>query len=179
MWHAPLVLNRRLTTSLAVGLAAVAALAGCRTSPNVAAYVGEEQVTVAELQSAVDERLADPAIAEAVGGAGTGFTRQVLTLLVREELYAEAARRNDVEVTDADVTAFVDAALAGRDEDELYAQAAAQGYSPADVRESARQQLLRRELGVASGEDPGTDEAAPSSRRSSCWRALSRTSSGE
>ncbi|PWW21365.1 peptidyl-prolyl cis-trans isomerase SurA [Geodermatophilus normandii] len=160
MWHAPHVLTRRLTTSLAVGLAAVAALAGCRTSPNVAAYVGEEQVTVAELQSAVDERLADPAVAEAVGGAGSGFTRQVLTLLVREELYAEAARRNDVEVTDADVTAFVDAALAGRDEAELYAQAAAQGYSPEDVRESARQQLLRRELGVASGEDPGTDDAA-------------------
>nr|WP_239523105.1 SurA N-terminal domain-containing protein [Geodermatophilus normandii] len=145
---------------VALGLLAAVVLTGCRTSPNVAAYVGDEQVTVAELQSAVDERLSDPAIAEAVGGAGTGFTRQVLTLLVREELYAEAARRNDVEVTDDDVTAFVDVALAGRDEDELYAQAAAQGYSPEDVRESARQQLVRRELGAASGEDAGTDEAA-------------------
>ncbi|WP_369257950.1 SurA N-terminal domain-containing protein [Geodermatophilus amargosae] len=145
---------------VALGLLAAVLLTGCRTSPNVAAYVGDEQVTVAELQSAVDERLADPAVAEAVGGTGTGFTRQVLTLLVREELYAEAARRNDVEVTDSDVSAFVDAALAGRDEEELYAQAAAQGYSPGDVRESARQQLVRRELGAAAGEDAGTDEAA-------------------
>jgi hypothetical protein len=158
MWQPAGVHIRRPTVAL--GLLAAVVLTGCRTSPNVAAYVGDEQVTVAELQSAVDERLADPAIAQAVGDGGTDYTRQVLTLLVREELYAEAARRNDVEVTDDDVTAFVDAALAGRDEDQLYAQAAAQGYSREDVRESARQQLVRRELGVAAGEDPGTDEAA-------------------
>jgi SurA-like protein len=158
MWQPALVHIRR--PAVVLGMLAAVVLTGCRTSPDVAAYVGGEQVTVAELQSAVDERLADPAVAEAVGGADAGFTRQVLTLLVREELYAEAARRNDVEVTDSDVTAFVEAALAGRDEDELYAQAAAQGYAPEDVRESARQQLVRRELGAASGEEPATDEAA-------------------
>ncbi|MGY1606511.1 MULTISPECIES: SurA N-terminal domain-containing protein [unclassified Geodermatophilus] len=152
--------TRRLTVSMAVGLAAVAAVAGCRTSPSVAAYVGEEQVTVAELQSAVDDRLADPAIDEAVGGPGSDFTRQVLTLLVREELYAQAAQRYDVEVTDAELDAFIEEALAGQDAEALYAQAAGQGYSREDVRESARQQLLRRELGAATGDAAGLDEAA-------------------
>ncbi|MGY1732289.1 SurA N-terminal domain-containing protein [Geodermatophilus sp. SYSU D01045] len=154
-------MRTRRPAAVALGLVAAAVtVTGCRTSPTVAAYVGDEQVTVAELQAAVDERLADPAIAEAVGGGGTDYTRQVLTQLVRQELYAEAARRSDVEVTDADVSGFIETALAGRDEEELYAQAASQGYSRADIRESARQQLLRRELGVAAGEDPGTDEAA-------------------
>ncbi|MGY1699097.1 SurA N-terminal domain-containing protein [Geodermatophilus sp. SYSU D00766] len=151
--------TRRLTASIAVGLAAVA-LAGCRTSPSVAAYVGDEQVTVAELQAAVDERLADPAIAEAVGGQGTDYTRQVLTLLVREEVYAAAARQHDVEVTDEELDAFIEQALAGQDASALYAQAAAQGYSAEDVRESARQQLLRRELGAATGDAGALDEAA-------------------
>ncbi len=159
MWHAPLVQTRRLTASLAAGLVALTA-AGCRTSPNVAAYVGEEQITVAELRSAVDDRLADPAVAEAVGGPGSAYTRQVLTLLVREEVYAAAAREYDVEVTDREVAAYVEQALAGQDAEALYAQAAGEGYSREDVRESARQQLLRRELGAATGEVPPVDEAA-------------------
>jgi peptidyl-prolyl cis-trans isomerase SurA len=126
----------------------------------VAAYVGDEQVTVTELQAAVDDRLADPAIAEAVGGPGTDYTRQVLTLLVREEVYAAAARQHGVEVTDADLDAFIEQALAGQDAAALYAQAATQGFSPEDVRESARQQLLRRELGAATGDTAALDEAA-------------------
>ena len=48
--------TRRLTASLAVGLVALAGVAGCRTDPSVAAYVGEEQVTVDELTTAVDTR---------------------------------------------------------------------------------------------------------------------------
>jgi peptidyl-prolyl cis-trans isomerase SurA len=160
VWHAPLVQTRRLTASLAAGLVALTGAAGCRTSPNVAAYVGDERITVDELQSAVDDRLADPAVAEAVGGPGSAYTRQVLTLLVREEVYAEAARQYGVEVTDREVGAYVDQALAGQDPEALYAQAAGEGYSREDVRESARQQLLRRELGAAAGEDATVDEAA-------------------
>ena len=152
--------TRRLTASLAVGLVALTGAAGCRTSPSVAAYIGEEQITVAELQSAVDDRLADPAVAEAVGGPGGAYTRQVLTLLVREEVYAAAARRYDVEVGDREVGAYVEQALAGQDPEALYTQAAGEGYSREDVRESARQQLLRRELGAAAGAAPTVDEAA-------------------
>ncbi len=160
MWHPPTVQTRSLTASLAVGLVALAGVAGCRTSPSVAAYVGEEQITVTELQAAVDDRLADPAVAEAVGGPGSAYTRQVLTLLVREEVYAAAARQYGVEVSDREVGAYVEQALAGQDAEALYAQAATEGYSREDVRESARQQLLRRELGAAAGEEAPVDEAA-------------------
>ena len=80
------VQTRRLTASLAVGLVALAGVAGCRTDPSVAAYVGEEQVTVDELQTAVDTRLEDPALAEAATGQEDEFTRLVLTRLVTEEV---------------------------------------------------------------------------------------------
>ena len=154
-------MRTRRPAALALGLVAAAVtLSGCQTDPSVAAYVGDEQVTVAELQSAVDEHLADPAIAEAVGEPGGDFTRQVLTLLLREQVYAEAARQYDVEVTDTELSAFIRQALAGESEDALYAQAAGQGYSREDVRESARQQLLRRELGTATGDAGALDEAA-------------------
>ncbi len=159
MWQ-PAVVQIRRPVAVVLGLVAATTVTGCRTSPSVAAYVGEEQVTVAELQSAVDARLADPAIAEAVGGPGSDYTRQVLTLLVREEVYAATARRYGVEVTDREVGAYVEQALAGQDPAALYEQAAGQGYSPEDVRESARQQLLRRELGAATGEVAPVDEAA-------------------
>ncbi|SFP22774.1 peptidyl-prolyl cis-trans isomerase SurA [Geodermatophilus dictyosporus] len=152
--------TRRLPAAAVLGLAAVAALTGCRTSPSVAAYVGDEQVTAVELQAAVDERLADPAIAEAAAGSETDFTRQVLSLLLREEVYTAAAQRYGVEVTDAEVSAFVDRSLAGQDAADLFAQAAAQGFSRDDVLESARQQLLRRELAESAGEAGALDEAA-------------------
>ncbi|WP_170121301.1 SurA N-terminal domain-containing protein [Geodermatophilus tzadiensis] len=152
--------TRRLTAPLAVGLVALVAVSGCRTSPSVAAYVGDQQVTAVELQAAVDERLADPAIAEAAAGSETDFTRQVLSLLLREEVYAAAAQRYDVEVTDADVSAFVDRSLAGQDAAALFAQAADQGFSRDDVLESARQQLVRREVAEAAGEGGALDEAA-------------------
>jgi peptidyl-prolyl cis-trans isomerase SurA len=151
----------RRPTAVALGfVAAVVALTGCRTSPNVAAYVGDEQVTVDELQAEVDERLADPAIAEATAGSEADYTRQVLTLLLREQVYGAAAQRYDVEVTDAEVDGFVEQALAGQDAEALFAQAAAQGFSREDVLASARQQLVRRELGAAAGEGGALDEAA-------------------
>jgi phage shock protein PspC (stress-responsive transcriptional regulator) len=72
------VFRSMLAESLAVGLVALAGVAGCRSDPSVAAYVGDEQVTVDELQTAVDTRLEDPALAEAAAGREDEFTRLVL-----------------------------------------------------------------------------------------------------
>ena len=178
MWQ-PAGVRIRRPAALVLGLVAVAVpVAGCRTSPSVAAYVGDEQVTVSELQSAVDDRLADPAVAEAAGGGGSDYTRQVLTLLVREQVYAAAARQYDVEVTDTDVSAFIEEALQGQDEEALYAQAAGQGYSREDVRESARQQLLRRELGGATGGDDALAEPALRARYEELRASLERAEVG-
>jgi hypothetical protein len=158
VWHPPLVQTRRLTTSLAVGLVALAGVAGCRTSPNVAAYVGDEQVTVAELQAAVDERLADPALAEATAGREDEFTRVVLTRLVQAEVYDQVAQALDVALDDGDVQQRLDELIGDEDPDELYAQAAAQGVGRADVFETVRQQLVRQRIAEAEGLTDGVSE---------------------
>ena len=55
-------------------------------------------MTVAELDAAVDERLADEEIAAYAEANEVAFTRRVLSLLVQEEVYAEAAARYDVQI---------------------------------------------------------------------------------
>jgi len=92
-------LKRRVPRLLASGFVlavAVSGLSACRTSPTVAAYVGDEQVTVAELESAVAERRSDPDIDAVAEGAPDDFSRRVLGFLVDEEVYAAAAERYGV-----------------------------------------------------------------------------------
>jgi hypothetical protein len=154
------VYRRRAVAVLLVGAAGLGGLAGCRNAPTVAAYVGESQVTVAELDDAVAERLAVPDIAAYAGDDESGFTRQVLSLQVGEEVYAAAARRYDVQVTDADVQARIDQLLAGSDPEQVFAQVAQQqGASEDDVVENVRQQLVRQQIAVAAGEADLSDAA--------------------
>jgi len=147
------VSRRRVLAVLVAGLAVASGLAGCRTSPSVAAYVGTTQVSVAELDAAVAERLADPGIAAYAAADEIGFTRQVLSLQVGEEVYAAVARREGVEVSDADVRARIDQLLDGSDPAAVFEQVAQQqGASEADVRENVRQQLVRQRLAEAAGQ---------------------------
>jgi len=152
--------RRELLAVLLVGAAGLGLLAGCRTSPSVAAYVGDAQVSVAEVDDAVAERLADPDIAAYVGDDEAGFTRQVLSLQVAEEIYAAAARRYDVQVSDADVEARIVELLQGNDPEDVYAQIAQQqGANREDVVENVRQLLLRTRIAEAAGQVDVSDQA--------------------
>ena len=110
------VLKRRAARVLLSGFVmtvAVSGLTACRTSPNVAAYVGEEQVSVTELENAVAARLEDPELAAFAEGQQAEFTRRVLSLLVRAEVHDVAAERYGVQVDDDDVRRRIQALLAG------------------------------------------------------------------
>ncbi|SNS73100.1 peptidyl-prolyl cis-trans isomerase SurA [Geodermatophilus pulveris] len=170
--------TRRLTASLAVGLVALAGVAGCRTDPGVAAYVGEEEVTVGELQTAVDTRLEDPALAQAAAGREDEFTRLVLTRLVNAEVYDRFAQRYGVTVDEADVRARLDELLAGEDPEAVYAQAAAQGVARADVFESIRQQLLRQRVAESEGLVDGVTEEELRAAYSAALPSLSQSRVG-
>ncbi|MCW2537181.1 MAG: uncharacterized protein JWQ26_2880 [Modestobacter sp.] len=160
MWHARAVSRRRLLAGLVVGLTGLVALTGCRTSPTVAAYVGEAQISVDALSTAVDDRLADPDIAAFAAGDRTAYARQVLGLEVTERVYAAAARRYDVEVSDADVADRIDALLAGAPAEAVYQQLAQQqGVNADDVRENIRQQLVRQRAAAAAGTGDLSDAA--------------------
>ena len=157
------MLNRRAARIAVSGFllaVAVSGLTACRTSPSVAAYVGDEQVTVAELEAAVDERTADEEVAAFAAGQETAFTRQVLGLLVQEQVHTAAAQRYGVEISDADVRSRIDDLLGDEDPDTVFSQLAQQGIGRADVFETVRQQLLRREIALAEGqvEQPSDEE---------------------
>jgi hypothetical protein len=150
---------RRLTAAAVAGLALLG-LAGCRTAPNVAAYVGDAQVSVAELQSAVDDRLADPAIEKYASNDPEAYTRQVLGELVQDEVHAAAAQRYGVEVTSAQVHDRLDQIFAGQDPEQAYAGLATQGLSRQDAFSVIRQQLIRLAIAEKQGLDDPLSEAA-------------------
>jgi peptidyl-prolyl cis-trans isomerase SurA len=175
------VLKRRVPRVLATGFllaVAVSGLSACRTSPSVAAYVGDEQISVTELDDAMAERVSDEAIAAYAEGNEDAFTRGVLTRLVREELYAAAADQYDVQVSDDDVRARIDELLGDDDPEDVYSQLAQQGISREDVFENVRQQLVRQELAAAQGKADGLDAAALRARYAEVREGLAQVSFG-
>jgi len=144
--------SRVVATGMLLALA-LPSLAACRTSPGVAAYVGDAQVTVAELERAVDERTRDEDIAQFAEADRAGYTRQVLGFLVQQELVAVVAERYDVSVGDAEVRARIDELIGEQDPDDVYTQLAQQGVSRADAAENIRQQLVLEELGETDAPD--------------------------
>jgi hypothetical protein len=182
MWEPADVLKRRVPRLLVSGFlmaVAVSGLTGCRTSPNVAAYVGDEQVTVAELDAAVAERLDDPDIAAYAAGQDGEFTRQVLTLLVQEEVHAAAAQRYDVQVSDDDVRRRIADALGNQDADAVYSRLAAQqGVGREDVFENVRQQMVRQQIAEQEGKVEGSTETALQARYEQVRESLAQVSMG-
>jgi hypothetical protein len=141
----------RVLVSGFVMAVAVSGLTACRTSPNVAAYVGDERVTVTELENAVERRLEDPELAAFAAEQPAVYTRQVLSLLVGAEVHTAAAERYGVRVDDDDVQRRLRGLLAGSDADAQYSQLAQRGIGRADVFETVRQQLVQQEIAKAEG----------------------------
>jgi peptidyl-prolyl cis-trans isomerase SurA len=150
---------RRLTAAAVAGLALVG-LAGCRTAPNVAAYVGDTEVSVAELDAAIDDRVQDPAVAEFASQDPDGYARQVLGALVQEELHTAAAQEYGVDVPATAVRDRLDTILAGQDPEQAYASLASQGLSRQDAFSLIRQQLIRLAIAEKEGLTGGLSEEA-------------------
>jgi peptidyl-prolyl cis-trans isomerase SurA len=155
--------TRRVARVALAGTAAVlavAGLAGCRTSPAVAAYVGDSQVSVAALDRAVDDRLAEPGIASAIGSNKVPFTRQVLSLLVSREVYAAAADHFGVQVTDSDALQYLTARVGAGGVESEFSQDAAQGLNRADVLELVRERVVAIDIATAAGQGDALSEAS-------------------
>jgi hypothetical protein len=182
MWQPADVLNRRVPRVLVSGFlltVAVSGLTACRTSPNVAAYVGDAQVTVTELRSAVDERLTDGDVAEWAAGREDEFTRRVLSLLVQEEVHAAAAERYDVRVGDDEVRRRIAVLLGDDDPEVIYGRLAVeQGIAREDVFENVRQLLIRQEIAESAGRAEASGDAALRERYEEVREGLAQVSFG-
>jgi len=157
---------------------AVSGLTACRTSPGVAAYVGEERVTVTELENAVARRLEDPEVAAFAEGQEGSFTRRVLSTLVRAEVHSAAAERYGVQIGDDEVRRRIQDLLVGSDADAQYSQLAQQGIARADVFETVREQLLRQRIAEAEGEAQAPTEAELRARYDEVREDLAEVSFG-
>jgi peptidyl-prolyl cis-trans isomerase SurA len=172
--------SRALLAALAVPLAA-AALAGCRTSPSVAAYVGDGQISVDGLQSAMAGRQAsDKAVAAYANAHRTDFTRFVLGTLVDQRVYDAAAQRYGVQVSDGAVRQRLGELIAaqGSDPATIYRQAAAQGVTQQDLLAQVRELVIAERVAAAAGKAGGLSEAALRTRYAQEQDKLAQTQLG-
>lgn len=155
-----MIRSSRLVVS--AGLA-VLLLSGCGAGsvrPGAAAIVGEQRITVDELQSAVERGLADPQAEQSLGQDRAAFQRQVLSRLVNREVLQAAAEREGVTVDDGDVDAQLqDFAAQAGGEQALEQQAAQNGISPQDLQPFLRDVVLEQALGDALTEDADVPQA--------------------
>ena len=138
---------------------AVTGLSGCRTSPTVAAYIGSDQVSVSQLDSAMTERTADPAIAAYRQAHGADFTRKVLNVLILHDVFDAAAEHYGVSVDEGAVQSEITRQLGNSDPASVFAQLAQQGISRDDIDESIREQLLVQRIAAAAGKADTSDTA--------------------
>lgn len=157
-----MLIRRPALRALLAGLAVLAVgsgLAGCRTSPTVAAYVGGDTISVDSLDAAVAAREDSSATLAAYAGQHRDtYPRTVLGLLVTERLYQAIADRYGISVGDQAVRDRITALLQGSDPNQAFDQLAQQGLSRTDVFENVRQQLIRQAVARRSGPtDPLSD----------------------
>ena len=156
---------RRLFLTLpAVSLIAVLTLAGCRTEPSIAAYVGDFTISTDQLADAIDERMADDNIAEVVEPGDPDYQRVVLSQLVQQAIYRELSANYDVEVSDRAVEAKLDEFLSedgSQSAQDVYARIASeQMLAEVDIREEVRRILIREAIAAEEGLDALTQEPA-------------------
>jgi parvulin-like peptidyl-prolyl isomerase len=98
----------------AVAVAVIPVLAGCDTSPDSAAVIGGDRISISSLQSQVNVALADPQItsalapgsqyAQALGGDRAGFIRATLSRLISDQVINSVAASHHVTVTSKEVS---------------------------------------------------------------------------
>ncbi|MBA3525037.1 MAG: SurA N-terminal domain-containing protein [Geodermatophilaceae bacterium] len=143
-------------------LASVLALSACRTSPGVAAYVGDATITMTELDRAVERGLSNEAVAARYDGAEADYRRLVLQDLITADVYDSAALQYGIEASDSEIDSRLNDVLQanGQTEADFYAGQATDGQTEADIRQRIRQFILGEKLAEEAGLDDASSEAA-------------------
>lgn len=135
---------------LAMALAATVVVAAGCSQKNVAAKVNGEVITVDELNKQVDQlKKQYPQMFEGADGEGRllDFKRRLLDNLINQELVAQAAEKQGLKVTDADVKKQIQQLKSGFDDAKQYEKAIkSAGYTEETLGESIRKQLMTQKL---------------------------------
>ena len=125
-------------------------LAGCNTSPGAAAVVGDDRISVTNLQQTVDRALKDPAAQQQLGQDRAGFVRNELSRLITNVVVARAAADEHVTVSNSDIDHELDTLAqqtGGRQQ--LVQAASASGVPQRDLRNFVRFFVMQQKLGDA------------------------------
>lgn len=142
----------RPTALLAVAAVAVPILTACgsaksTTQAGTAASVGSDRITTTELAARVDRALKDPT-AKTQNPDKAVFERRILTLMIDHQLVADAAKKQNVTVTDGEVNArYATYAKQAGGEAALIKQGTAAGIPGPDLKPYLRDLLLTEKIG--------------------------------
>jgi SurA-like N-terminal domain len=140
--------SRRVVATVLFVVAAVSAAACSNTDQiGAAAVVGDDRITVAELQQEVRD-LAD-SLPDSAGATGDQSTAQhaILERLIQSELIAAVAADEGVEVSDADVDTFIEEqVVAQAPEGDIGPLLAQSNLTETSMRSFVRDQLTADEL---------------------------------
>lgn len=138
-------------TALVAASLLLGGLAACSTDNDIAARVGSETITVAQLDAAVARGYADPDIGEAAKEAGATYRRTVLTLMIQDKIYAAAAKEHHIDYVDEDVVAMEKELLGGQAPREAIQAAIQAGqpllFTPEDISTISTAQLVSKLIG--------------------------------
>lgn len=137
----------RILTAVAAPTAVVLVLAGC-DKPSTAATVGDQRVSVSQLQHLVRDGLSTPAVARVWSGKESQLTRAVLGRRITELQVRAAAKRAGVSATTTDVSAIESAFAAQGVSDSSYTSV---GIVPSQQRAFLRTIALGARVAVAAG----------------------------
>ena len=155
MTHRP-----RLTVAV-LALLAVGALSACEPErAGAAATVGDDRLTVAQVQQQVKD-YADslPAPVELARLDLSGFQRKIVQDFVTHRLSVDLAEQKGIDVTEAEIDRQLDA-IRGQGEEQFLQALAQQGYTVDTVRDYVFDQLVAQRLGGAQAATSALTTAA-------------------
>ena len=144
----------------ALATVAIPVLAGCDTSPDAAALIGNSRISISTLQTEVNAALADqqisdalsnPQFSQSLGGDRAGFVRLVLGRLISDKLLSKLADEHHVTVTAKDISdqtaQFVQQAGSLQSLQQQAAESV--GVTPSQLPELIRLTVLQQRLSLA------------------------------
>lgn len=159
----------RRTALLASAALALPLLAACggAAQPGAAATIGSASVSTSDLTARVDRSLTDPSAKQRFGADRASFERRTLTLMIDHYLIQEAARQEQVSVTDAEVRARLAAfAQQAGGMTQLEQQAASAGVAKVDLEPYVRDLTLTGKV----GEKLVANVSVPQAQLLAAWR---------
>jgi parvulin-like peptidyl-prolyl isomerase len=137
----------RVAVALAGTLVVGAGASACTSSPGAAALVGDDRISVATLQAAVNSALADPQAQQQLGQDRAKFTRDQLGRLINNVLITKIAAADGITASRADVDQqLAQFAQQAGGEKQLDQQAAAAGVPVSDLRGFIRYYVLQQKI---------------------------------